>query len=316
MTERGDLLESIANTIRDYRAGETPEPTPAHVDRWISQFDADVQVPMLRELDYMFKQTYLSESRTWEILEQMVDNWPCSFWRAAHILDIQRGGRSQSEILEMFDAVLREKCGAYIDFSGADNGSYVYLDDALFTGDRIIEDMSSWMRGQSRRINNLKVYVLVIAAHTSGINSIRTILGAVNVQCAPDFLFENEQSRRNHSDVLWPVSRIQGYDMFPYRLPQQRESRIFSSESGRQLLENEFMNAGIKIVNFASNPDQMMKPLGYSRRPPGFGSMFVTFRNCPNNCPLAIWYGDPSSYPESHPLGRWYPLFPRKGHSQ
>lgn len=26
----------------------------------------------------------------------------------------------------------------------------------------------------------------------------------------------------------------------------------------------------------------------------------VTFRNCPNNCPLAFWVGDP-----------WYPLFPR-----
>ena len=33
----------------------------------------------------------------------------------------------------------------------------------------------------------------------------------------------------------------------------------------------------------------------------GFGSMIVTFRNCPNNTPLAFWAGDP-----------WYPLFPRK----
>jgi hypothetical protein len=33
----------------------------------------------------------------------------------------------------------------------------------------------------------------------------------------------------------------------------------------------------------------------------GFGSTIVTFRNCPNNAPLAFWAGDP-----------WYPLFPRK----
>jgi hypothetical protein len=32
----------------------------------------------------------------------------------------------------------------------------------------------------------------------------------------------------------------------------------------------------------------------------GFGSLIVTFRNCPNNTPLALWAGDP-----------WYPLFPR-----
>jgi hypothetical protein len=33
----------------------------------------------------------------------------------------------------------------------------------------------------------------------------------------------------------------------------------------------------------------------------GFGSTLVTFRNCPNNCPLAFWAGYP-----------WYPLFQRK----
>ena len=33
----------------------------------------------------------------------------------------------------------------------------------------------------------------------------------------------------------------------------------------------------------------------------GFGSLVVTFRNCPNNAPLALWAGDP-----------WYPLFPRR----
>jgi hypothetical protein len=33
----------------------------------------------------------------------------------------------------------------------------------------------------------------------------------------------------------------------------------------------------------------------------GFGSTIVTFRNCPNNCPLVLWAGHP-----------WYPLFPRK----
>ena len=25
----------------------------------------------------------------------------------------------------------------------------------------------------------------------------------------------------------------------------------------------------------------------------GFGSLHVTFRNCPNNCPLAFWAGKP-----------------------
>src|SRR5450755_4549701 len=43
----------------------------------------------------------------------------------------------------------------------------------------------------------------------------------------------------------------------------------------------------------------------------GFGTFFVTYRNISNNCPLVLWWGDPS-YPSTHPLGKWYPLFPRR----
>ena len=39
--------------------------------------------------------------------------------------------------------------------------------------------------------------------------------------------------------------------------------------------------------------------------------MFITYRNIANSCPLALWYGD-EAYRPPHPLGRWYPLFPRK----
>ena len=43
----------------------------------------------------------------------------------------------------------------------------------------------------------------------------------------------------------------------------------------------------------------------------GFGSVFITYRNIANNCPLALWWGD-TSFPPSHPFSKWYPLFPRK----
>ena len=37
----------------------------------------------------------------------------------------------------------------------------------------------------------------------------------------------------------------------------------------------------------------------------GFGSLIVTYRNCPNNAPLALWVDAP-----------WYPLFPRTTNTQ
>ena len=50
MNERSKLLDSIADTIKDYREGEIAPPTPEHVDKWVHQFDNAVQVPLLHEL--------------------------------------------------------------------------------------------------------------------------------------------------------------------------------------------------------------------------------------------------------------------------
>lgn len=86
---------------------------------------------------------------------------------------------------------------------------------------------------------------------------------------------------------------------------------IFSSETGRQLLEEQFLLAGMRIRSFCKNPSQILRPLGFSPFGLGFGSMIATFRNCPNNAPLALWWGDPDAH-AGHPFRNWYPLLPRK----
>jgi hypothetical protein len=45
MTERADLISSVADTIQTYRKGELTAPTPEHVDRWLSQFTPAQQLP-------------------------------------------------------------------------------------------------------------------------------------------------------------------------------------------------------------------------------------------------------------------------------
>lgn len=69
---RQELLSSIAETIKDYREGEIPRPTPDHVERWICQFDADVQLPMLQELDHVLAQTYLNRKFVMDFLESLL----------------------------------------------------------------------------------------------------------------------------------------------------------------------------------------------------------------------------------------------------
>ena len=111
MSEREDLLRSIANTIQDYRAGDLAAPTPEHVDRWVHQFDATVHLPMLRELDHVFKQTYFNLKNVTDFLrgliraEKLVGDDPCAFWRRTNFLEIQSGGNSQVEMLALFNEV-------------------------------------------------------------------------------------------------------------------------------------------------------------------------------------------------------------------
>ena len=81
---------------------------------------------------------------------------------------------------------------------------------------------------------------------------------------------------------------------------------LFSSEEARNLLEQEFLKAGVKIRQECPNLGDTQRPLGHSTLVTlGFGSLLITFRNCPNNAPLALWVGDP-----------WYPLFPRTTNSE
>ena len=104
MAERDDLLTSIAATTADYREGDLAAPTPEHVERWINQFDAAVQLPILREMDHVLKQTYFSRQGTKKFLaglfqtEKLVGDDPCTFWKGVKFLDIQGGGASQGEI--------------------------------------------------------------------------------------------------------------------------------------------------------------------------------------------------------------------------
>lgn len=312
MTERDDLLASIAGTIKDYRAGEIPERTPARVARWIDQFSDDVQVPMLRELDHVFKRTYVSRNRAIELLAEIANRFPCKFWQDAHILDIQQDGRSQSEIRDLFLPILREKCGSSIDCQNSSGGIFVYLDDAIFSGSRVINDLSIWT--QNNAPDKAKLYIIAIAIHRSGryriekrewrsgkqIDSHLPVLGFPEFD---GFIFENRQKYRNQSDVLWPTADVFALEGFIPRNPApQFMNRVFSNEKDRQLLENEFLKAGRQIINRHAQISPSLKPLGFSNFEPGFGSLLIFYRNCANNCPLALWWD----------VGGWYPLFPRK----
>jgi len=339
MSEWTDLLKSIADTIYDYRAGDFPQPTSNHVARWIAQFDGEVQIPLLQEVDHVLKQTYFDKDRVVDYFNTRVKNEkitgdnPQAFWRSANFLCIQKNGHSQEELLVLFAESLREQLGIEIDDCGSKDGPFVYLDDTLFSGSRIGTDMSLWLQQDAPQ--KTTVHFFVFAGHALGewkmMDGVQKKAAAegkkIDFHLWRAITFENRRSYRDKSEVLWPAvlpenAALKKYceqeKKFPFELRtpgQQLKNNIFTSEEGRQLLEREFLLAGMRILSRCKEHKKVMRPLGFSYFGLGFGSMLVTFRNCPNNCPLALWWGDANADPSS-PLGQWYPLLPRKTYSQ
>jgi hypothetical protein len=197
----------------------------------------------------------------------------------------------------------------------------VYLDDALFSGSRIIQDLETWMPNAPSKST---VYICVIASHTYGeywcqqrrVPEIaNTYDKEIDLQFWKSDTFENRRSYRDRASVLWPaavpdnpdvveylLSAEHSFDRFQPRAVSRNPISPFATESGRQLLETEFLRAGARIINSHNEVRRSLKPLGFSNFEPGFGSLVVFYRNCPNNTPLALWWS----------LGGWHPLFPRK----
>lgn len=320
-----ELLESIAGTISDYRASQIPPIDAAHVGQWITQFDKAVRDPILTEMDHVLKQTYLPKTAVKKFLASLVKNEalatadPCAFWRDVAFLDIQQGGNSQHVMLTMFDEVLHKHCGFHIKDCGAKPAAFVYLDDAIFTGNRVLNDIRAWLQSDAPKAS--KLHVITVAFHRGGqwyasqkIQEAATAAGkSVDISWWRCLEIEDRKSSINVSDVLRPTSLPTDKPTTDYvsalRYPPTLrtaghlgENGFFSSEAGRHLLEQEFLKAGLYIRSVCPHLNKYQRPLGNMVLDTlGFGSLFVTFRNCPNNCPLALWAGDP-----------WHPLFPRK----
>lgn len=329
MTERTDLLASIAETIEDYRAGELPKPSPDHVDKWVSQFEGDFQLPILREIDHVLKQTYFSLPHVTTFLrgligtKKLIGDDQCGFWRNTNFMDIQQGGNSQREMLALFSEIIREVCAFGTEECGKGSTVFVYLDDGIFTGNRVRRDLEAWVRDVAPA--RATVHVVCIARHSGGQyyanRQIQEVIQAsgkqIDITWWHAIELEDRKAYVNSSDVLRPTAIPDDQAVKAYvagmryqptlRTPGNAGSRnLFSSDSAKMLLEQELLKAGVRIRQMCPNLGDTQRPLGHMTLDTlGFGSLIVTFRNCPNNAPLAFWVGDP-----------WYPLFPRTTNSQ
>ena len=320
------LLKSLEGIVADYRAGEIKPPSEAHIKQWVEQFPEDVRDRLIAELVQVLGQTYIPKTRVQSFLAALVGNEkltggnPKTFWEGARLLNIQKRGSSQREMIAMFAVPLMSQLGLNTSESRKTPACYVYMDDGLFSGNHILGDLRDWLACDAPA--ETTVHVVVIALHRGGQYYARTALEKVANEKGKKITFswwriielEDRRKYTNSSDVLRPtlipddvvtkayVASMQHPPVLRMARSGVGDLKIFSSEEARSLLEQLFLTKGANIRTVCQQLNQYQRPLGNMvLETLGFGSAIMTFRNCPNNAPLVFWAGAP-----------WHPLFERK----
>lgn len=326
-------VASLAHTLRDYKSESSVAMSPEHVARWAKQFNEKIRTPLVHEINYILKQTYISEQNIRDYLRRVITSTnltqgdPKTFWLGTHILANQQNGQSQLDLLSIFRELRKEVLDVPSSYRPSNGNTYLYLDDALFSGNRILQDLRPWIKNDAPAQSTL--LVVVCHSYTGGewyvLNELKKCRDEakkdISISVLREKTYENRKKYRDSSDVLWPSHHPESEAFAAYvkgeRYPQELRTStpnscaLFSSEKARNFVEQVMLVAGLHIRGLSANPSPMMRPLGFSRFGLGFGALTVTHRNCPNNAPLALWWGDPTK-PASHPLSKWYPLLQRR----
>lgn len=345
---RSMLLQSLAQTIADYRYSEIPPMTTSHIERWLNQFAYEDQSVILTEMDSIMRRFYFSKFRVKECLRNFLRNDvigfqdPTKVLLHTHFLQIQKQGNSQQVLLAALDEIITNDYGLTLSSCGIEYPQdYVYIDDCLYTGNRIRYDLTSggdapaWI--PQKAPPNCKLIVYNIGVHLFGMNYADRLIRAaarekgISVARKYSMIIDNRRTANTRLTCLWPERIVNDQAVHSYAtelvtflkdrgwasdnlyrpdgLPG--EETLFSSPEARRIVERAFLRKGVLLATAGSQRAESIRPLGFEKIGSlGFGTFFITYRNIANNCPLVLWWGDPE-LPATHPLGRWYPLFPR-----
>lgn len=290
---------------------------------------------MLEELDHVLKETYFSKAKLQGWLNMLasapnfVGTTPPAFWSGTTVLRLQSRGTSQGDVSSLLEQIVASTWGVTIGAT-AGGGAFIYIDDFIFTGNTAVADLSSWITSTAPATIDLRV--VVVAVHTYGEYYLRKQLEKVaatagkklNLSIWRSGEFEDRKAYVDRSEVFRPTHAAGDPDVDAYvaalvaqnRPPVLRSAGampttgVFKSSASRDVLEWELLRAGARLRARCANPKRVMRPLGFSTLDTlGFGATVVTYRNCPNNAPLALWWGDATA---SSGALAWYPLLPRR----
>lgn len=341
-----DNCQEISNIICEYRKYDRkkgivlPEFDRDHVERWINQFSNHQDIILLETLN-LLNAYYISKSDIEDYLKGIFSAH--EIWgediedvlRNTCFLDCQEKGNSQHRLIKKSRKILSEMYDIDVDSNGFNKTSYAYIDDCMFSGGTVLKDIKNLIDAIP---SNSTINVIFIMVHSFSEWWVRKSLSdaldakGITLEIYYYEAIQNSGGRALTYECLWPQEytspQIEKYLLHineEHEATPSKKVRLFrttdyhggkyTSEANRTVLEQELMEAGLKIINFSENSAPYIRPMGYDNRISfGFGAFFATYMNMSNNCPLAYWWGD-SNASQSHPFSKWYPLLPRKANN-
>lgn len=349
-----ELEQSISAIIKDFRQGAVGiELNSEHVHKWVSQFDVDDQKVILEETLQVFQKWYFNKTKIEEFLNNIVqsvvqdENYENvhAVFKDIIFLDMQEKGKSQTNLVQMLQNLVKEKYNCDINVQpqvSADSKRYIYIDDGLFTGSRLIKDLTRCVELASE-CTKIDIWYLISCesgkSYSESQAASKVKAKNLNIKIHVINEIHNNKTIENinggtvwdpRQDCLWPnkalsdVPIIKDYKTnlerslgiekpIPYFYRTNRLNYlpgIFSSMKNRDIVEFAFLKKGIEIVQ-KCRTEKGMYPLGYNLYPSaGFGSFCATDLNVPNTCPLVLWWGNITE--KGNVLDSWYPLLPRR----
>jgi len=311
---------SLSLVLRDYRRHEAVRITPDSVLRWAYQFDADIRLALLTGLTSILTAHFYDVNRCRNLLRQMLHSTaftggnPALYWSTTSLVDEQQRGSSQRLLVRLLRELAREEFGQGFRFGGVEAARSFYVDDFLFSGQRMKEDFTRWISGGRWSNQSRHLDIGMFGAHSLGLyyfeRHAASEIAAVDRRATYKIKFasryENRLSHKDFSDVYWPSipASSLGYPQFDGgRLALRTVAEpVSAQQTSRLLLEKELLRAGCKIAADCMNRTSSLRPMGYYNLGHGFGAVCATYLNCPNNAPLALWWS----------VNGWSPLMPRR----
>lgn len=239
------LIASIYDTLKGYRADEKDQSvhmTKERIETWIKQFDRPSRLPILTELDSIFKKRYYTKEEVQKYLEDLVEYFskefgfknPTEFLKSTDFLDLQGYGKSQKIMLSIFDNMIQKKYNITLAECGSVSKKYsFYLDDVLCTGLTMMTNIKEWLEkefskgktnNQALADKSTKLIIFYIVIHEKNYNAKIWEMGKNNMDVLKKnhtlyYMKEikNDIYHAPNYDLIYPIEENQSEEVIEYK---------------------------------------------------------------------------------------------------